>query len=303
MSAGSSECVGSEPGSQCGRPPHLVAVQSWLPAALFALVAWAIQRLLSKVALTTLGTRRFYLLSATVSLLIYAPYVVLRPPLVSDLLPAFGLACLMALTFGVTTEAIRRGPLGAVSPITALSPAITAFLGITLLAERLNWISYLGVALSPLGVVLLSLKPEKDKHGRQGWLWLALLSLALQGIGAFIAKLVVTPNGPSALLLLGASVQVVVGLFLAPPWKWSRADLRGRPARFTIVAYALGGIATIGYLLALASGPAAIVVPLVATSPAVAGLLGITLLREKTNRRQLAGIALALVGTVLLSRG
>ena len=278
-------------------------MQSWLPAALFALVAWAVQRLLSKVALTTLGTRKFYLLSAIVSLLIYTPYLVLRPPAVSGLLPAFGLACLMAVTFGVTTEAIRRGPLGAVSPITALSPAITAFLGVALLAERLDWISYIGVAVAPLGVVLLSLKPENDKHGRQRWLWLALLSLALQGIGAFIAKLVVTPAGPSALLLLGASVQVVVGLFLAPPWQWSRSDLRGRPAGFTIVAYALGGVATIGYLLALASGPAAAVVPLVATSPALAGLLGITVLKERTSRHQLAGIALALVGTALLSRG
>ena len=278
-------------------------MQSWLPAALFALVAWAVQRLLSKVALTTLGTRKFYLLSAIVSLLIYTPYLVLRPPAVSGLLPAFGLACLMAVTFGVTTEAIRRGPLGAVSPITALSPAITAFLGVALLAERLDWISYIGVAVAPLGVVLLSLKPENDKHGRQRWLWLALLSLALQGIGAFIAKLVVTPAGPSALLLLGASVQVVVGLFLAPPWQWSRSDLRGRPAGFTIVAYALGGVATIGYLLALASGPAAAVVPLVATSPALAGLLGITVLKERTRRHQLAGIALALVGTALLSRG
>jgi len=59
--------------------------------------------------------------------------------------------------------------------------------------------------------------------------------------------------------------------------------------------------ATIGYLLALASGPAALVVPLVATSPALAGLLGIMVLREKTSRRQLVGIAFALAGVILLS--
>jgi drug/metabolite transporter (DMT)-like permease len=39
----------------------------------------------------------------------------------------------MAITFGVTTEAIRRGPLGAVSPITALSPALTGALAILFL--------------------------------------------------------------------------------------------------------------------------------------------------------------------------
>ena len=36
-------------------------VHAWLPAALFALTAWAVQRLLSKVALASLGTRKFYL--------------------------------------------------------------------------------------------------------------------------------------------------------------------------------------------------------------------------------------------------
>ena len=55
-------------------------IAPWLQAALFALVAWSVQRLLSKVALTTLGTRKFYLLSAVVSLVVYTPYLVWRPP-------------------------------------------------------------------------------------------------------------------------------------------------------------------------------------------------------------------------------
>jgi len=252
-------------------------IATWLPAALFALVAWSIQRLLSKVALTSLGTRKFYLLSAAVSLVVYTPYLMWRPPAVVELLPASGLAWLMAVTFGVTTEASRRGPLGAVSPVTALSPTITATLAVALLGERLTPLAYLVVALAPVGIVLISLGPTKGR-GAQGWLLLAILSLILQGIGAFVAKLVVSPAGPSALLLMGAAVQVVVGLFLAPLRVWSAADLRSRPAAFTIIAYVIAGIATIGYLLALASGPAAIVVPLVATSPAFAGLLATVIL-------------------------
>ncbi len=123
----------------------------------------------------------------------------------------------MAVTFWVTTEAIRRGPLGAVSPITALSPAITAILAITILGERLDQLGYVGVALAPIGIVLLSMAPGQSANGTNPWFWLALLSLLCQGIGAFIAKLVVTPAGPSDLLLLGAAVQVVVGIVLAPP--------------------------------------------------------------------------------------
>lgn len=272
----------------------------WLPLALFAIVAWSGQRLLSKVALTSLGVEKFYLLSAVVSLITYTPYILLRPPTAKELVPAFGLGCLMAVAFGVTTVAIRRGPLGAVSPLTALSPALTALLAMVVLGERPGWIAYLGIALAPVGILLLSAGPRSGE-GKSGWFWFAVASLLLQGVGAFIAKLVVTPAGPSALLLMGASVQVAVGLFLAPPWRWQRSDLSGRPATFTVIAYVVAGIATIGYLLALAQGPAAVVVPLVATSPALAGILGILVLREKSNRRQVAGISLALVGAVLLA--
>lgn len=276
----------------------------WLAASLFALVVWAVQRLTSKIALTTLGTRKFYLLSAAVSLIVYTPYLIWRPPAPGQLLPAFGLACLMALTFGVTTEAIRRGPLGSVSPITALSPALTAVLAILLLRERVPGTAYLGIALAPVGVMLLS-TGHRDRAGTRtqdrSWVALAALSLLLQGVGAFVAKLVVTPAGPSALLLMGAGVQVVVGLALAPPGRWSPEDLRGRPAVFTLVAYTAAGIATIGYLVALSAGPAAVIVPLVATSPAIAGLLGIVVLRESAGQRQLLGIAVALIGAVLLA--
>lgn len=256
--------------------------------------------MLGKVALQDLGTKKFYLLSTIVSLLTYAPYLVLQPPAKSELLPAFGLACLMAVTFGVTTEAIRRGPLGAVSPITALSPALTAALAILILHEHIGLPAYMGVALAPAGIVLLSLGRQKGE-AQTGWRALAVTSLVLQGVGAFVAKLVVTPAGPSALLLMSAAVQVLVGLFLAPPSRWHRHDLLRRPAIFTVVAYVTAGIATIGYLAALASGPASVVVPLVATSPALAGLAGILFLHERTSKQQLVGITLALIGAVLLA--
>lgn len=271
-----------------------------MPLSIGVMAVWAVQRLLSKIALSDLGTGKFYLLSASVSLLTYTPYLVLRPPAKADLLPAFALACLMAVTFGVTSEAIRRGPLGAVSPITALSPALTAAMAILFLNERAGLLAYVGIALAPAGILLLSLgRPASEGQG--GWRALAVASLILQGIGAFIAKLVVTPSGPSGLLLMSALVQVAVGLVLAPPNRWQRSDLLRRPALFTIIAYVAAGIATIGYLTALAAGPASIVVPLVATSPALAGLIGILILHERTTRRQLAGIALALIGAILLA--
>jgi uncharacterized membrane protein len=93
----------------------------------------------------------------------------------------------------------------------------------------------------------------------------------------------------------------MVGLALAPPVGWKREDLSGRPGLYTVIAYAIAGLATIGYLSALATGPTAVVVPLVSASPAVAGVLGLVVLKEKVGRRQQAGLAVALVGAALLA--
>lgn len=55
----------------------------------------------------------------------------------------------MAVTFGVTTEATRRRRLGSVSPIMALSPAVSAALGLGVLGQRAAWPVYLGIAPLP----------------------------------------------------------------------------------------------------------------------------------------------------------
>jgi hypothetical protein len=55
-------------------------LQPWVPLAVFTLLAWSFQRLLSKVALKSLTTAKFYLLSAAVSLIVYTPYLLVRPP-------------------------------------------------------------------------------------------------------------------------------------------------------------------------------------------------------------------------------
>lgn len=213
---------------------------------------------------------------------------------------ALALSCLMALTFWVTTEATRRGPVGVVAPLTATSPALTVILAVTLLGERPSAVALLGVAAALAAAALLAYRPVAEA-ARGGWLALALASLALQGVGAFIAKLVVTDGGPTTLLLASASVQLVVGIAIArdEPLRL-RQHTRGAPLVITLTLI-VAAVATIGYLSALSVGPASLIVPLVATSPALGGVLGIIALRERASRHQLVGIAVGVVGIVLLA--
>src|SRR2546428_6175157 len=272
----------------------------WLPLALFALVTWSIQRVVTKAALLRWSTARFYRWNAIVSLVAYVPFALFVPPRTGVLAGALGLSALMALPFGVTTEATRRGPVGVVAPLTATSPALTVLLAMAVLGERPDALALWGVACAIAAAILLALRPTDVTIG--SWLGLAIASLVLQGVGAFIAKIVVTEGGPTTLLLTSALVQLAVGIVLARSIPLdATGSLRGMPLVVT-VTLAAAALATIGYLSALSVGPASLIVPLVATSPALGGLLGIAVLKERVTRPQALGIAVGIVGIVLLAR-
>ncbi len=275
---------------------------TWLPLVLAALVVWSVQRALSKAVLATLTTPQFYLLSAVVSLPVYLPTVVFDPPPLRAFPGALGLSAMMAVTFGVTTEAIRRGRIGRVSPITGLSPALTAVLGFAVLGERPTGLRVVGIVLAVVAVALLGYQRRANREATgSGWLALTIGSLILQGVGAFFAKVVVTPSGPSALLVTGAVVQVMVGAVLLRRAGDRFPRPHGRLMRWTVVVLILAALATIGYLWALSRGPASVIVPLVATSPALGGLIGAIALHERPTGWQYAGMALGIAAATVLA--
>ncbi len=255
---------------------------------------------MTKAALVRWSTARFYRLNAVLSLLVYVPFALAVPPEPDGLAGALGLSLLMALTLWVTTEATRRGPVGVVAPLTALSPAITVALALSFLGERLAPGTALGVSAALLASALLAYRPAAV-GAIGGWLALAVGSLVLQGVGAFLAKLVVTGAGPTDLLLASALVQLAVGLVIARAEPVDAAELARGRGLITAAVLVAAAIATIGYLSALSVGPASLIVPLVATSPSLGGLLGIVVLRERAAPRQLTGVALGAVAAALLA--
>lgn len=275
-------------------------MEPWVAPALVALVIWSVQRVLTKAALSTLSTSQFYMLSATLSLPVYLPLLFLDPPPRSAFVPALAVSAFTAVAFGVTTEALRRGPVGKVSPITGMAPALTAVLAVVVLNEQAPPVRIVGIALA-VGAVILLGRRQQEGAAHLSWLGLTIASLILQGFGAFLAKTVVTPFGPSALLVTSAGVQVGVGSVLLHRSGGSFPRPTTPLLRWTFVVLVLAALATMGYLWALSVGPASAVVPLVATSPALAGMVGAFILKEPRSQAQYWGIALGMLAAALIA--
>lgn len=129
------------------------------------------------------------------------------------------------------------------------------------------------------------------------------LTIGLWGLWGFWGKLALERKmAPTTIFLIETLMTTVlsVPVFLTFVW-WQRAN----PLALSFNIYGLlsGAALAFGvlfYYFALAEGRVSIVVPLTATYPVVAALLGYMLLGERPSRAQWTGIVLVVVGAILL---
>jgi transporter family protein len=134
------------------------------------------------------------------------------------------------------------------------------------------------------------------------WLLNSLVALVCFGFWAFLPKIAVRYISPKS-----AVVYEVLGVFAAgcvfflAVGKSIDTDVRG-----ILPALATGVLGTVGflcYLHALTAGSVSVVATLTALYPALTIVLAAAFLRENITLRQVAGMGLAIVSVILLSRG
>jgi len=221
---------------------------------------------------------------------------------------AIGIFALVGLFFPavvtlLTFEANRRlgptvtGTVGSAAPLFAVLGA-AAFLG-----EPLGVRALLATSIIVLGSVALSSREEASAGERQrSDLWLPWASAALRALAQVLSKagLALWPN-PFAAALIGYTVSSAA--------VWSTAlGGRGKAPAFTRSGVAwfaatgvLNGAAVLLMYHALSAGPVYIVSPIVATYPLFTLMLSTAVLREeRLSRHTLVGVALTVMGVVLL---
>ncbi len=133
------------------------------------------------------------------------------------------------------------------------------------------------------------------------WLFYTLLTLLVWGVWGFEAKLLVDRASPYAAQVL-FTFGLVIPLAVVMLSKRRFAGGRRWPGLgYAFLTGLLGGGGNVAFYVALQGGSASTVVPLTSLSPLVTVLVGVVFLKERMNRRQYAGLALALAAIYLLS--
>ena len=204
-----------------------------------------------------------------------------------------------ALAVALLYIALSRGPMGVVSPITAvMSGAVPTAVGL-LNGERLTLLGITGIALAALAVILVS--REKGEHvkvapstilisiasGSAIGLYLSALSLAPEESGIWAA----TVGRWTSSILVAVVVFAVIKNFTRNGFPWMLA----------IVSGFLDATANAVFQLASQRGLLSIVAVLGSLYPATTALLARFLIQERLSRIQIVGVLLALLAAALLA--
>jgi len=134
------------------------------------------------------------------------------------------------------------------------------------------------------------------------WLLFALITLLFWGTTGVTQKLSTNAISTelSFLWFVVAFLPIALVIVLAVPLDW---HIKTRVYCLAVVGGALNGLGALTSFKALESGgKASIVIPLCYLYPLVTIFLALILLHEKVTRTEIAGIVLALVAAILLSR-
>ena len=197
-----------------------------------------------------------------------------------------------------------NGPTSLVTPLTAVYPLVTLTLAWLTLGERLSRSHLIGIALALAGLLFLNLEPvEKTNRAFLAtWTAYALAALFLYGISAIFQKLSTTYIPAELCFTAFTSSFIVVAAFIlatqSVSWK-----LPAHGWFYGILGGALNGLGVWATLAAYRKGgKASIVTPLAALYPVVTIILSMIFLGERPGLDKFAGIGLAVIAGVILSK-
>jgi drug/metabolite transporter (DMT)-like permease len=306
---------------------------------LLAALGWGLSDLCAAIASRRVGSRSVTVLAQTAGLVGFAVMVIVVRPTWGLSTHAVVLLLVSGTFAGVAYFALYRGlelgPIALVSPIASAFSAVTVLLAVVALGESLGGLEILGIVSTLVGVILSStdlrrLGAEAKKHRRgipfgiaamigfgvaafatgayaQTYGWLP--PIAISRVGSFTLIVVVTVATARKAAAARATPPLEDGLAGTEPTDSERAFLApGDPhAPMNLFLAAFVGLVDIVGIAAYARGSELGLVSITAAVSATFTLIpvlgGVTIFGERPVPNQIVGVALVVVGLVLLGVG
>ena len=204
-------------------------------------------------------------------------------------------------------KALQLGDVNKVVPIDKSSTVLTMLLAFLLLGEPLSWVSVVAMALILAGtLMMIERKPTAPSAGAPSkggsWLVFAVLSAVFASLTAILGKVGIEGVESN----LGTAIRTIVVLVMS----WVMVAVTGKAGtvravpRRELLFICLSGLATgaswLCYYKALQDGLASVVVPIDKLSILVTIGFSRLVFGEKLTARSGAGLALIVVGTLLM---
>jgi drug/metabolite transporter (DMT)-like permease len=219
----------------------------------------------------------------------------------------WGGLCGISQAFGVWWfyAALGSGPISVVSPLTAVLVAgVPVSVGVAL-GERPSGVSYVGIAVALLAVVLVS-REVRDEDSTPHRFTTKVAWLTVGSGFAFGLNFVLIHQAPvEARLwpLVFARISASALVLLIAIFTRNLVVPSGVPLRLALAAGVLDTVSNVAMLLALQASMLSLASVLMALYPAATVMLAMVVLRERVTRWQALGMVSALFAVAMIAHG
>jgi drug/metabolite transporter (DMT)-like permease len=204
-------------------------------------------------------------------------------------------------------EAAKRGSISIVGSATAAYPVMVVIVAIVFLGEFLTVVQGIGVMIVMTCIIFLSYfhgRSEGKAVAAKSYYAICVVTVLLWGFWAIFTKIAL--DGMSNLQFLTLYPFIIPPLTFAY-YRLTNTKIRniwpkwGRPVKIAIASSIIGTLAYFVEIMAISQGPAAIVFPLVASTPVVVVLLAFAFLKERLSKKEWLLVAGFIAGIILVS--
>lgn len=289
-------------------------MEIWLILSITAIIMYGSSMVVQKLSLNELSSASMILFSLLIAFPMYLAILVglIATGEVWTLGLDYFTYGIVGASFGqigyyTYVEAAKRGPISIVGSATASYPVMVVIVAIVFLGETMSLLQGLGVVIIMSSIITLSYLHERSEGkgpASAGYYVICIVTVLLWGLWAIFTKL--------ALIGMSNFAFMATYAFVVPPMTYAyyamtRVKIRsawpkwGGAVKLAIVSSIVGNSAFFVEIAAIDQGPAAIVFPLVASTPAIVVLLAFAFLRERLSRGEWLLVAGFILGIILVS--